>query len=179
MKTLIFYTSLIILFIGATTCTCNREDRTKNDIYPTEGQIIKIIDGDTYDLETEEGEIYRIRMEGIDCPERGMPYYKEAKDYLEFIALNRYVTIKVNDIDRYDRLIAFTYLADGTELSHKMVELGLAWHFKKYNSDKDLADLEIQARKKKIGLWKDTNPMPPWLIRSYHKQGISTKDSFY
>ena len=59
-----------------------------------------------------------------------------------------------------------------------MLRAGLAWHFKTYNSDRDLAKLEEDARKFKVGLWADANPMPPWLNRKLHRNGISTKDSF-
>ena len=69
-------------------------------------------------------------------------------------------------------------MEDGTELSHEMIKAGLAWHYKKYNSDTVLSDLEIEAKELKKGLWVNENPMAPWTNRSLHRQGISTKDSF-
>lgn len=59
-----------------------------------------------------------------------------------------------------------------------MIRAGFAWHFKKYSSDSDLSELEMEARNKKVGLWADDDPMPPWENRKLHRQGISTKDSF-
>lgn len=59
-----------------------------------------------------------------------------------------------------------------------MIKAGLAWHFKKYNTDKDLFNLVIEARNAKRELWIYTNPISPWVNRKLHRQGISTKDSF-
>ena len=142
------------------------------------GKVISIIDGDTYDVLLNGNETFRVRMEGIDAPERGMPFYRISKNYLAELCSEKYVTLQITGKDRYKRLLAFSYLEDGTELSHKMIEAGLAWHFKKYNSDADLAKLEIEARKLKRGLWIDKYPMPPWVNKDLHRKGISTKDSF-
>jgi endonuclease YncB( thermonuclease family) len=59
-----------------------------------------------------------------------------------------------------------------------MIRAGLAWHFVKYNSDRDLAALEQEARKERRGLWKDPHPLPPWEIRKIRRSGQSTKDLF-
>ncbi len=142
------------------------------------GKVIAIIDGDTYDLLVEGKKTVRVRMEGIDAPERGMPYYRVAKQYLGSLCFGKTVILQVTGIDNHGRYLGFTYLDDGRELSHEMIKAGMAWHFKKYSSDKVLAKLELEARDAKRGLWKDKNPMSPWRNRSLHRQGISTKDSF-
>jgi micrococcal nuclease len=49
-----------------------------------------------------------------------------------------------------------------------MIKAGLAWHFKKYSSDETLANLEIEARNNKKGLWVDPRPIAPWEIRRLH-----------
>jgi endonuclease YncB( thermonuclease family) len=59
-----------------------------------------------------------------------------------------------------------------------MIKVGLVWHFKKYNSDQELSEFEIEARNFRKGLWIDENPMSPWENRKLHRNGISTKDSF-
>ncbi len=141
------------------------------------GYVIKILDGDTYDILLADKTQKRIRMEGIDAPEKGMPFYRVSKNYLGSLCFNKTVTVRVTGNDG-NRLIGFTYLEDGTELSHAMIEAGLAWHFKKYNTDPGLARLEVKARKKKKGLWIDKNPMAPWDNRSLHRQGVSTKGLF-
>lgn len=143
------------------------------------GKVIAIIDGDTYDLLINGNQTVRIRMEGIDAPEKGMSFYKVSKNYLSTLCFNKQVKfIPTKEPDSHNRLIGFTYLEDRTELSHEMIKAGMAWHFKKYNSDEDLADLETEARNSKKGLWLNENPMSPWENRRLHKKGISTKGMF-
>jgi len=141
------------------------------------GTVYSTVDGDTYDLLIEGIKTIRIRMEGIDAPESGMPFYMVSKNYLGKLCFNKNVKVHVTKLDG-TRYIGFTYLDNGTELSHEMIKAGLAWHFTKYNTDEDLSNLEIEARVAKIGLWKDNNPMPPWENRRLHRQGISTKDLY-
>ncbi len=120
----------------------------------------------------------RVRMEGIDAPERGMPFYKVSKRYLSQLCYGKNVSLRITGRDIYDRFLGFTYSDNGTELSHEMIRAGLAWHLKKYNNDPVLSKLEINARNLKKGLWIDEHPMAPWTNRELHKKGISTKDSF-
>lgn len=162
--------------------SCNSQSgNRKANSYSVEnatGRVVAILDGDTYDILLEGNKTVRVRMEGIDAPEKGMPFYKVAKKHLSDLCFGKQVTLKNTGIDNHDRTLAFSYLEDGTELSHEMLKVGLAWHFKKYNSDVDLAQLETEARNAKIGIWQDENPMPPWENRALHRSGVSTKDSF-
>ena len=163
-----------------TTAATTRQNRNENTGSRTNkaytvGKVIKIVDGDTYDLLIAGNQTLRIRMDGIDAPERGMPFYKVSKNYLGTLCFNKQVKFISTGKDNHDRYLGFSYLEDATELSHEMIKAGLAWHFKKYNSDKELADLEIRARNRKKGIWSETNPMSPWENRKLHRQGISTK----
>lgn len=143
-----------------------------------EGKVIGIVDGDTFDLLNDSNKIYRIRMEGIDAPEKGMPFYQVSKKHLGSLCFGQRVAVKITQAESGNRKIGFTYLSAGTELSHEMIRAGLAWHFVKFNSDRDLAALEREARKEQRGLWKDPNPLPPWEIRKIRRSGQSTKDLF-
>jgi endonuclease YncB( thermonuclease family) len=174
MKSGLLISLLLFVFLPPPAYSANI---TPQDTFTLSGYVIKILDGDTYDILLADNTQKRIRMEGIDAPEKGMPFYRVSKNYLGSLCFNKNVTIQVTDKDG-DRLIGFTYLEDGTELSHAMIAAGLAWHFKKYNTDPDLAQLEVRARKKKLGLWIDKNPMAPWDNRSLHRQGVSTKELF-
>jgi len=158
--------------------SCNNSSQEANNSKSTSGKVIAIIDGDTYDILLDGNKTVRIRMEGIDAPEKGMPFYRVAKKYLGELCFEKNVRLEIHDTDSRGRKIAFTYLDDGRELSHEMIKAGLAWHFTKYNKDKDLANLEVQARVSKTGLWTDESAMPPWDNRRLHRNGISTKDSF-
>ena len=153
--------------------------KQKHDVIPSfSGRVVGVLDGDTYDVLTSDNEQIRIRMEGIDAPERGMPYYKVAKKHLSRLCFKKDVRVEISKTDRYGRTIGYGYLEDGRELSHEMLKAGLAWHYKQYNSDNEMALLEERARKSRVGLWGDEDPMAPWDNRRYHRNGISTKDSF-
>ncbi len=167
-------TFLFVLFLFS----CNNSSQEESISNPTSGKVIAIIDGDTYDILLDGNKTVRIRMEGIDAPEKGMPFYRVAKKYLGELCFEKNVRLEIHDTDSRGRKIAFTYLDDGTEISHEMIKAGLAWHFTKYNKDEDLATLEVQAKESKLGLWTDESPMPPWDNRSLHRKGVSTKDSF-
>lgn len=178
MKILIILLPCLILAFTSS-CTPESENITsKNKENSVSGKVISITDGDTYDILMEEKRTMRVRMEGIDAPEKGMPFYKVAKRHLSDLCFGKTVTLEITGTDNHGRSLAYTYLEDGRELSHEMVKAGLAWHYKKYNSDTTLAILETEARRLRQGLWVDPKPMAPWVNRSLHRQGISTKDSF-
>ena len=165
--------SILLLFIS-----CNYLNGEKRGSTIINGKVISILDGDTYDFLVEGNNTVRVRMEGIDAPERGMPFYRVSKNYLGQLCFQKEVRLETTGKDRNGRVLAFSYLNDGRELSHEMIKAGLAWHFKKYSSDLVLSNLEIAARNSKLGLWVDKNPMSPWENRRLHHEGISTKDSF-
>lgn len=130
------------------------------------GYVVKIVDGDTYDILVGKA-TYRIRMAGIDAPERGMPFSKDAKQHLAAMCFNKKIKITFDKLDRNNRVIAFSYLEDGRELSYEMIKAGFAWHFLKYSHDAVFNQLEQQARLNKAGLWFDPHPIAPW---DYRKQ---------
>lgn len=133
-------------------------------------RVVGISDGDTYEALLPDKKTIKIRMEGIDAPEKGMPFYRVAKDYLSELCFGRNVEIKKISTDRYGRTIARTYLpGQQKELGLMMIEAGYAWHFKKYSSDPVLAKAEIEAQKSKRGLWADPNPVAPWDYRKQKK----------
>jgi micrococcal nuclease len=167
---------ILLCFSLFWSCKTKHEEVRKGD--SLSGKVVSVIDGDTYDILIEGHNTIRVRMEGIDAPEKGMPYYRAAKAYLGKLCFKKNVRLETTGRDNHERLLAFSYLEDGTELSHQMIKSGLAWHFKKYSSDTTLSNLEAEARSAKIGLWSDDRPMPPWENRRLHREGISTKDSF-
>ena len=167
----------IFAFLASTACN-ELKLKPIGDNLVQSAKVIAILDGDTYDILLPDNTTERIRMEGIDAPEKGMPYYKVAKNYLGQLCFGKEIRLGATGKDHHDRKLAWSYLPDGRELSHEMLKAGLAWHFTKYNNDADLAALEATAKASKTGLWADPKPMAPWDNRSYHRQGKSTKDSF-
>ena len=169
----------LLFSLLSTGCTWNKDNHQSTGREGVlNGKVIAVIDGDTYEALLPGNQTIKVRMEGIDAPERGMPFYKKSRQYLAGMCFKEQVTIHVTGKDRHERALAFTYLPDGRELSREMLKAGMAWHYKQYNSDTALANLENEARVLRKGLWIDENPMAPWTNRKLHRQGISTKDSF-
>jgi endonuclease YncB( thermonuclease family) len=142
------------------------------------GTIVKVLDGDTYDLLLADKTTVRVRMEGIDAPEAGMPYSRKATDYLKELTKGQTSKITLGNKDQYGRVLSYSYLEDGRELSREMIRAGYAWHYKQYNKDPELAKLEKEAQADKRGLWLDKNAMAPWEVRRLRRSGVATKDRF-
>ena len=127
------------------------------------GKVIKVTDGDTIVLLV--GKIsHRIRLSSIDAPERSQEYGKASRMALGEFLRGKTVTVLVNGKDRYRRLLG-TVFADDENVNEWMLRNGWAWHYKKYEKSKILAQLESQAKLESLGLWKGKNPIPPWDFR--------------
>ncbi len=133
------------------------------------GPVVSVIDGDTIDvLHNRHAE--RIRLNGIDCPEKAQAFGKKAKQFTSTLIYGKHVTIRVLRNDRHGRTVADVLLPDGTNVSRELLRAGLAWWYRQYSKDVSLGALEEEARQAKRGLWADPNPIPPWEIR-HPKQG--------
>jgi len=124
------------------------------------GKCVGVLNGDMI-LVTYKGEVVQIKFDGIDCPEEEQPFGEKAKQFTYEKVSKKVVKILPTTEDRYGRTVARVYV-DGKELNAALVGAGLAWHNKQYSDDKNLALLEQNARREKIGLWSDSNPIPPW-----------------
>ena len=125
------------------------------------GKVIKVLDGDTIDI-FYNNKPERIRFNGIDAPEKGMPHGQKAKQFVLDLAAQKIVSVNVTDTDRYGRSIGDITLPDGRNLNREVVKAGYAWWYWKYSSDASLGELETEARKARRGLWQDKAPMAPW-----------------
>lgn len=125
------------------------------------GRVVAVADGDTLTV-MKNGAPAKIRLEGIDCPEKKQPFGDRAYMFAFREANNQTVAIRPKGKDRYGRIIGDVILPDGRSLNAELVRLGLAWHYKKYSSDKNLARLEREARAAGSGLWSQADPTAPW-----------------
>jgi endonuclease YncB( thermonuclease family) len=123
------------------------------------GTIIRVVDGDTYIFQTEEGS-FTVRMQGTDAPERDQPFSKESAEFLSNY-LHKDAVIKINGTDRYRRRLG-TLFIDGQDINLISIKGGYSWHFKRYSSDQQYASAEESARKNKLGLWSLPNSIAPW-----------------
>ena len=128
------------------------------------GKVTAVIDGDTIGV-LHDGQEERIRLSGIDCPEKAQAYGARAKQFTSDKIYGKFVKIVTHDTDRYGRTIADVYLQDGTWLNKALIEAGFAWHYKHYSKDEILSDAEKKAKEARFGLWQDNNPTPPWQFR--------------
>ncbi len=129
------------------------------------GRVIAVSDGDTFVLRSPDGENLRVRVAEIDCPELHQEFGQKARSYTASLVLERRVSIRPIDRDRYDRIVARVRLPDGRDLSEALVKAGLAWWYRAHSKDETLHRLEEEARAAKRGLWSDHDPVPPWIYR--------------
>lgn len=131
-------------------------------------KVIRVIDGDSIVVLVNEKEQVRVRLEGIDCPEKKQDFGQKARQATADLCMGQEVVIQKTGQDVYGRTLAYVY-AGGVNVNKELLKRGLAWHFKRYNKDKELAHLEAKARRKKVGLWSQPNPTPPWEFRKKKK----------
>jgi endonuclease YncB( thermonuclease family) len=144
---------------------------TKNFI---SGKVIGIADGDTVTVLTEEHEQYKVRLAGIDCPEKAQAFGNLAKKTLSKKVFSQNVRIENRGIDQYGRTLGIVIMGD-IDINEYMILQGVAWHYKKYanTQPQEEADryskAEDIARNNKKGLWIQDNPTPPWQFRAEKK----------
>lgn len=157
----LFYICLLIT-LGATFLTgCSP---AADSAAETRGRVVKIADGDSFTILGKNNRQTRIRLYGVDSPENGQPYSKRAKEALSNMISEKDLVIREKNKDRYGRVVAVVY-ADGINVNEAMLKQGWAWHFKRYDSNRNWDRLEQKARKAGIGLWADKAPVAPWTYR--------------
>ena len=109
------------------------------------GPVTYVLDGDTLEV-TRNHRNVKIRLNGIDTPEKGQAYGHKATEFVVLQAFGKEVTVQTFGLDKYGRTIGDVYLPDGTLLNKELVKAGLAWRYCKYSADRTLAQLEIEAR---------------------------------
>jgi len=164
---------LFVILLAASFCLCIEDegdeedegseddlvdDEDKDDDEETSGyignyEVTRVIDGDT--LEIEGGK--KVRLIGINTPEKGQPYYKEATDKLEDLVLDKEVRLEmdVTDEDMYDRLLRYIYVGDAF-VNLEIVKAGLATSYE-YEPDTKyqemLDEAEQEAKDTEVGMW--------------------------
>jgi micrococcal nuclease len=116
------------------------------------GTIVSVADGDTVRARLDSGPTIRVRLEGIDAPERGEPFGTQARNATRVMLFNKKVRLKATDVDRYDRLVARIAL-EGKDSSIELVKAGLACHFTRFVNDPLLAQAQLSARTAGRGFW--------------------------
>lgn len=134
------------------------------------GKVIHVQDGDSITVLDETHTQHKIRLSGIDAPERRQAFGNVSKESLAEQVAGQSVAVEWDKVDRYGRKVGKVLLA-GMDSNLVQIKRGLAWHYKQYEREQSPADrqsyaeAEVEARAAKLGLWRDAAPLPPWHFR--------------
>lgn len=140
------------------------------------GYVVGISDGDTLTLLDAKNQQYKIRLAGIDAPEKAQAFGERSKQHLAGLVFNKKVTVEWDKLDRYGRTVG-KVLINGQDANLEQIKAGMAWWYEKYKKEQSTDDqqgyrvAEQQAKMERIGLWRDTNPLPPWDWRKSRRSG--------
>lgn len=139
------------------------------------GRVIGVSDGDTVTVLDSRNTQWKIRLMGIDAPEKKQAFGSRSKGSLSALVFNKQVTIEYNKKDKYGRTVG-KILVDGVDANLEQIKAGMAWHYKKYEKEQSVDDRSIyakaedQARTERRGLWIDAEPTAPWDWRKQQKR---------
>lgn len=158
--------------------------------FELEGRVVGVADGDTVTVLDARRVQHRIRLAGIDAPEKGQPFGQRSKQNLSALVFGRPVRIEWHKQDRYGRKVGKVWIAAPDCLNQScpktvdanlaQLAVGLAWWHRDYASEQPAADrgryefAEADSRKRQVGLWADRAPLPPWEWRRQRRQSISS-----
>lgn len=134
------------------------------------GKVVGIYDGDTVTVLDAGNQQHKIRLAGIDAPEKRQAFGNRSKEHLSDLVFGQMVDVDGDKIDRYQRTIG-KILLNGRDVNLEQVRAGFAWHYTQYAKDQAPADraayaqAEAAARAGHRGLWSDAQPIPPWDFR--------------
>lgn len=170
-------TSIVTLFLVFMSACANEQQNNSNTSHPVPatndkqitGTVVSVHDGDTITV-FDGNEKHKIRLDGIDAPESDQEFGSESQQYLSSIILNKTVTVFTHKIDQHGRPVG-KVIYDGVDVDLELLKAGLAWHYKQYQNEQSPIDrttyteAEITARAAKLGLWVNSNAIPPWDFR--------------
>jgi micrococcal nuclease len=131
--------------------------------------VTRVKDGDTFVVVDSLKAEHTIRLQGVDCPEKKQARGADATAFSTKCILGKIVTVQVVNKDRYFREVSWVTFDKKLNLSRELLKAGLAWHYKEYDNSRYLQILENRAKKAKLGLWADENPIYPSTYRNTKK----------
>ena len=143
-------------------------------------QAVKVSDGDTLNVQKVEngkftGEVIKIRMFGIDAPEKLQDYGSESKQALEKMVNGKTLEIEEKNRDRYGRTVAVVYV-NGKNVNEEMVKAGNAWWYQEYDkNDTRMQAYQENAKKNKLGLFGKRGYIEPWNYRREKKAAATSR----
>ena len=128
------------------------------------GRVVGVADGDTLTVLVGSRQV-RVRLWGIDAPERKQPWSSRSRDALAARAMHRDAIVATRGTDGYGRTLA-RVAVDGVDLGEAQVRDGMAWVYRRYTKDRPMFAIEDEARAARRGLWSLPDPEPPWAWRA-------------
>ena len=134
------------------------------------GKVVGITDGDTITVLDADKTEHKIRLMGIDAPEKKQDFGNESKKALSNYIYQKEITVEYRKQDRNKRKVGKIILGK-QDICLQMIKDGMAWHYKDYEKeqpkiDRDLySQAELKAREEKIGLWQDSKAIAPSTFR--------------
>lgn len=147
----------------------------------TVGKVVSITDGDTITVRPERGASVKVRLIGIDAPERGQAFGTRARQELGELIAGKNVEVIGTEKDRYGRLLG-DVRHEGRSINLELIRRGMAWAYVEYDPPPEYVAAEAEARAARRGLWADRSPEPPWTFRrgqraKQERHGKSTVNS--
>lgn len=141
-----------------------------------QGRVIGISDGDSVTVLDASSMQVKIRLMGMDAPERKQAFSKQSRQSLAALLFDRQVTVESSKKDKYGRTVG-KILMDGLDVNLEQIKAGMAWHYKQYQHEQPDGDrllyvqAEEEARAARRGLWMEADPVPPWEWRKVVHHG--------
>ena len=138
------------------------------------GRVVGVADGDTVTVLDSDQRQHKIRLMGIDAPEKKQAYGSRSKQSLSDLVFDRQVQVEYTKQDKYGRTVG-KIMVNGVDANLGQIKAGMAWHYKQYQKEQSPADraayanAESKALTDKRGLWQDAAPTPPWDWRRQQK----------
>lgn len=144
------------------------------------GRVVGVADGDTVTVLDASNTQTKVRLMGIDAPEKKQAFGSRSGEHLSDLVFDRQVTVEYSKQDKYGRTVG-KILVDGVDANLEQVKVGLAWHYKQYQREQSVEDraayaqAEEHAKAAKRGLWVDRDPTPPWDWRHQQKTALKSR----
>jgi len=141
-----------------------------------EGRVVGVSDGDTITVLDQDHRQIKVRLGGIDAPEKKQAFGDRSKQNLSRMVFNKEVRIEWHKRDKYKRAIGKVWVAPVScsectktiDANLAQLTAGMAWWYRQYAKEQSVEDqqqyskAESEAQNRRIGLWADSSPMPPW-----------------
>lgn len=140
------------------------------------GRVVSVADGDTVTVLDAGRQQHKIRLQGIDAPEKAQPFGERSKQNLSRMVFGKDVRVEWQKRDKYKRIVGKVWVqpahcptcAMTLDAGQAQLAAGMAWWYRKYAKEQSPEDQgryefeEAEAKARRIGLWRDADPVPPW-----------------